>query len=313
MPVDRDGRVDVLVAHSIPGWSRRRVHDLFDSGAVRVNGQRARKGDHVRAGDVVAVDRSLLPSELAASPDLPVLLLYADAVLVAVYKPAGMPSVARRITDTDTVANFLVARFPELRDASPNPLEGGLLHRLDTATSGVLVAAHTRTAYEQLRPRFARTAIKDYLAVVHGSAPRTDRISLPIAHMPRRPRRMRACTDPADARTLGARPAETAYRTIAVGGGLSLLAIRIHTGVRHQIRVHLATTGHAIAGDELYGREAPDFEPFTRLMLHAYRIRVSQPERGLSLDCVAEIPREFTTVVGARGWRSPQSSDWDDL
>jgi hypothetical protein len=145
VPVDGDGRVDVLVSHAIAGWSRRRVHALFEHGAVRINGQRARKGDRVRAGDVVAVDQSFLPSELAASPQLPVGLLHVDASLVAVDKPAGMPSLARRITDTGTVANP-GRTFPELRDASPNPLEAGLLHRLDTVTSGVLVAARTRAA-----------------------------------------------------------------------------------------------------------------------------------------------------------------------
>jgi 23S rRNA pseudouridine1911/1915/1917 synthase len=313
IPVAREGRVDVLVSHAIAGWSRRRVHDLFGHGAVRINGQRARKGDRVRAGDRVTVDQSFLPSELAASPELPVAVLHADASLVAVDKPAGMPSIARRITDTDTVANFLVARFPELRDASPNPLEAGMLHRLDTATSGVLVAARTRAAYEQLRQRFVRTAIKDYLAVVHGLLARTDRISLPIAHMPRRPRRMRVCTNSADAHMLAARPAETTYRTIASDADYSLLAIRIRTGVRHQIRVHLASAGHPIVGDTLYGRPALDHDKAARLLLHAYRVRLPHPERAASFDCVAEIPREFAAVLSARRWRSPRSSDWDDL
>jgi 23S rRNA pseudouridine1911/1915/1917 synthase len=289
------------------------VQDLFERGAVRINGQRARKGDRVGAGDVVVVDQSFLPSQLAASPALPVILLHVDATLIAVDKPAGMPSIARRITDTDTVANFLVARFPALRDASPNRLEAGVLHRLDTDTSGVLVAARTSLAYAHLRPRFARTAVKDYLAIVRGSAPDADRISLPIAHMPRRPRRMRVCASAADAHLLAARPAETAYRTVASGVGDSLLAIRIRTGVRHQIRVHLAAAGRAILGDPLYGRAALDAGPATRLLLHAYRLRLPRSQLSAPLDCIAEIPREFAAVIAARGWRSPRPSDWDDL
>jgi 23S rRNA-/tRNA-specific pseudouridylate synthase len=124
---------------------------------------------------------------------------------------------------------------------------------------------------------------------------------------------MRVCTNPADARQLAARRAETTYRTIASAAGASLLAIRIHTGVRHQIRVHLAAVGRAIVGDPLYGRAALDPEPVTRLMLHAYRLRLPHPGQDVSLDCIAEIPREFFAVLAARRWRSPRSSDWDDL
>lgn len=313
VPVAADGRVDVLVSRAISGWSRRRIHDLFDRGAVRINGRRARKGDRVRAGDVVAVDESSMPEMLEAFPDLPVRVLHEDDSVIVVDKPAGMPSVARRTTDTGTLANFLVARFPELRAASPNPLEAGLIHRLDTATSGVLLAARTRAAYEQLRPSFARTALKDYVAVVRGTGPAMDRIAIPIAHVPRRPGRMRACEDPTLARELSARPAATAYRTIQSDAEGACLAIRIRTGVRHQIRVHLAAKGRAIVGDEIYDRDATNFETVARLFLHAYRLRLPHPKGTAPLDCVAQLPAEFAALIEARSWRTPRPSDWDDL
>jgi 23S rRNA pseudouridine1911/1915/1917 synthase len=313
LTVESDGRVDVLVSQAIAGWSRRRVHDLFDCGAVRINGRRARKGDRVRPGDIVTVDGSILPQALVAAPELSVRVLHEDENVIVVDKPAGMPSVARRTTDTDTVANFLVARFPEMRASSPNPLEAGLIHRLDTATSGVLLAARTRTAYERLRRTFAHTAVKDYVAVVRGSAPRRDRITLPIAHAPRRPRRMRACADELEARELSARAAETRYVTIQANASEACLALRISTGVRHQIRVHLAAKGRVIIGDDVYDRSASVQARAGRLLLHAYRLRLPHPDNGTPLDCIAELPSEFAAVLTARGWRIPRPADWDDL
>jgi 23S rRNA pseudouridine1911/1915/1917 synthase len=315
IPVEHDGRVDVLVLQAVAGWSRRRIHELFDQGAVRINGRRARKGDRVRSGDVVAVEQSPVRTTLAPSPELTVRVLHVDDRVVVVDKPAGMPCVARRATDIDTVANFLVARFPELREVGPNPLEAGLVHRLDSATSGVVLAARDRNAHAHLRSIFVRTAVKDYVAVVHGSGPAQDRITLPIAHMPRRPRRMCVCVGTVSARELSARRAETTYRTISSDTEGACLAVRIRTGVRHQIRVHLAAKRRAIVGDDLYDRNSRGEEKRerARLLLHAYRLRLRDPQHAIALDCTAELPNDFAAVLSARGWRAPQPSDWDDL
>lgn len=311
--VAHDARVDVLLVHAVTGMSRRRIHALFDGGAVLVNGRRARKGDPVHAGDIVTVDQTLLSGALRLEPDLPVRILIENDVVIAVDKPAGLASVARSTSDLGTLANFLIARFPDLRSASPNPLEAGLVHRLDTATSGVLLAARSPEAYQHFRRTFARTAIKDYVAVVRGTGPRVDRITTPIAHVPRRPRRMRVCTTPAVAKELSARSADTAYRAVQRDAEGAWLAVRIRTGVRHQIRVHLASVRLPVAGDPLYDTEATVAAPPARLLLHAYRLRLPQPLRGASLDIIAELPSDFAAVLVARGWRCPQPSDWDDL
>jgi 23S rRNA-/tRNA-specific pseudouridylate synthase len=187
------------------------------------------------------------------------------------------------------------------------------VHRLDSGTSGALLAARSRATYARLRSIFMRTAIKDYIAVVHGVRPPQDRITLPIAHMPRRPRRMCVCRDAANARALAARRAETIYRTIESDGDGALLAVRIRTGARHQIRVHLAAQGRAIIGDDLYDRANTSASPRSRLLLHAYRLRLRDSEQSIAIDCIAPLPDEFSAVLTARGWRSPRASDWDDL
>jgi 23S rRNA pseudouridine1911/1915/1917 synthase len=311
--VTADGRVDVFVVQTIAGLSRRHVHRLFEEGAVHINGRRARKGDRVHAGDVVTVEQATGPTEIRGEPELPVRVLCQDDAVVAVDKPSGMPSVAQNAGDSGTVANFLVARFPDLRRASPRPFDAGLVHRLDTATSGVLLAARSQQVYLALRRTFGHTATKDYVALVRGAGLPHGRITTPIGHVPRRSRRMRAYSDPTVARQVSARRADTAYRVVQSDPQGALLAVRIRSGVRHQIRVHLASIRRPVVGDDLYGPATPGTDREPRLLLHAYRLRLPHPTREAALDIVAELRGEFAAALSARGWRQPQPSDWDGL
>ena len=169
-----------------------------------------------------------------------------------------MPAVALRGEDLGTVANFLLAYAPDTLAAGGSPLEAGLVHRLDTGTSGVLLAARTAAAWRR-RARAISPAGGGRSATWPGStatspAPASRRE--PIAHHPRRPQAMRACPDAEQARALRARPALTRYRPLERRGGATLLAIEITTGVRHQIRVHLAAAGHPVHGDTALRRLA---------------------------------------------------------
>jgi len=298
-------RLDLFLTLTLEGCSRRQARELIDAGAVRVNGRRACKGQPVFSRDVVhvAVD-AREPVALAAQPDLPVRILYEDESVVAVDKPPGMPTHARRLHERGTVANFLVGRYPETRSASPNPLEAGLVHRLDTDTSGVMLAARTRVAYDALRRQFRERAVrKDYLALVAGDVAQSGTVNAPIAHRPRHARRMRACPDPESAQFLKARQAVTRYRPVTRLASATLLAVRIRTGVRHQIRVHLAWIGHPVLGDSLYAkRSGPVLSP-VRLFLHAYRVRLQHPDHSGPLIVKAPVPEDFQSVLDtlARG------------
>jgi 23S rRNA-/tRNA-specific pseudouridylate synthase len=123
---------------------------------------------------------------------------------------------------------------------------------------------------------------------------------------------MRAYGDPTVARQVSARRADTAYRVVQSGAEEALLAVRIRSGVRHQIRVHLASIRRPVVGDDLYG-PASGTNRETRLLLHAYRLHLPHPTRSAALDIVAELPVEFAAALSARGWRQPRPSDWDDL
>lgn len=293
------GRLDRFLVHHLSGCSRRQARLAIDAGAVLVNGRPGRKGQAVQSGDVVCADRTACAGTLTGQADLELPILYADAALIAVDKPAGMPTVALRADDRGTVANYLLAAYPELRGIGASAFECGLAHRLDTATSGVLVAGRTAEAWRHLRAQFRRRQIdKLYLAVVAGEVLCPGTLRLPIAHQPRRRRRMCVCRQPEQAVNLGARPAITRYRPLRRLRGATLLAIRIPTGVRHQIRVHLASFGHPLLGDTLYG-DASAAGASPRLLLHAARLGLAHPIDGRRVIVRSQLPADFQAAVPA--------------
>jgi 23S rRNA pseudouridine1911/1915/1917 synthase len=314
VPAGSPVRLDQFLIAQRAERSRRQARELIALGAVRVDGRPARKGQMVRSGQVVSISSTPGPVvELAAEPALDVEVLFADDALIAVNKPAGMPSTARRNDDRGCVANFLLGRFPELRTLGTNPLEAGLVHRLDTDTSGLLLAARTAQAHAALRRQFRNEAVdKYYLALVAGEVQRSRIITHPIAHMPRRPRRMRACTTPSTAAALGGRRAETTFWPFRRASGATLVAARMRTGVRHQVRVHLASAGHPVIGDPLYARRYTGLEA-PRLLLHAWQLRLTHPTQGRPLDLRVGIPADFRGVLTALPWLEGEPSQWSQI
>src|SRR5258708_4272392 len=186
-------------------------------------------------------------------------MVHADEPVVVADNPAGMPSHPLKPGEKGTAANALVGRFPELASVGPQPREGGLVHRLDTDTSGLLLAARTDAAHAMLRAQFiARTVEKGYLALVAGELHAGGEISLPLAHDPHDARKMRAASDAEYAEAHGARPAVTRFEPVERRGGFTLLEVEMATGVMHQIRAHLAFIRHALAGDPHHSGPARD-------------------------------------------------------
>lgn len=243
--VDVGGRLDAVVRRLRPDLSRRLVRTLVADGLVRVNGRRAAKGTAVRPGDVVEVAAL---EGVAPEPETPLHVLYEDDALIAVDKPGGMRGHALDPRQPGTVAGALVARYPELATVG-DPLSGGLVHRLDTGTSGVLVAARTPASHATLRAAFRRhEVVKRYVAVVAGVPVAGTVVDAALAHDPADRRRMRTAR-PGDR----AWPAETRVRAVEAHGDRARVEIEIRSGVTHQVRVHLAALGHPILNDRLYG------------------------------------------------------------
>lgn len=279
-------RLDWIVACHFPDASRRRVIALFDDGAVRIDGRRARKGDRARVGAEVVVARSPITEDdlrVVADPDAGARLevLHLDDAIVVVSKPPGMPSQPLRAGERGTAASGLVARFPECATASEDARDGGLVHRLDIGTSGVLVAARTRASWLALRAAFGAGAVaKDYLALVE-QPPVSRECDAPLAQ-----RGKRVVVDHTDGLD-----AHTSWQLVRRLGERALLRCQATTGRMHQVRAHLAACGAPIVGDVLYGGGAmPELVDF---FLHAAVVRLP----GLTVE--AALPDDRSAVLAA--------------
>jgi 23S rRNA pseudouridine1911/1915/1917 synthase len=187
------------------------------------------------------------PAPSETSPVLDLTVVYEDTSLIAVDKPPGVPTTIGK-TPGPTVAGSLLARFPDMA-AIDARRSAGLVHRLDTGTSGLLLAARNPETYGRLRHEFARKAIvKEYLAVVRGRVDRPQVVSQPLARHPRRRDRMVV------ARTgVRAWAARTEVAPLISDDDLSVVRLVMRTGVTHQLRLHLALLGHPVLGDGRYG------------------------------------------------------------
>lgn len=295
-------RADVFLAEHVPGWSRRTAQRALAAGAVvRVTSQaqatrRLRKGDLVQTGDVLEVDPSWVGTPQAQpNPHLHLPIVYEDDDILIVDKPAGISSVSLRRTDRMTVASFLVAHDPAL-DSVGSPLEGGLVHRLDTQTSGLLLAAKTAESHRHLRQQLREHVVeKEYLAVVHGEVRSPGWITTAIAHDRQRRDRMRVVEGAGVGRAAHTTYKPITQRSLARADGkaeaCTLLQVQIATGVMHQIRVHLASIGHPVVGDRLYGSsvELPD----GRHLLHASRLAFLHPRTGERVEAQSPAPESF--------------------
>jgi 23S rRNA pseudouridine1911/1915/1917 synthase len=294
-------RLDVVVGEVL-GLSRARVKSLFETGAVRVDGRRPSKGDRATAGARVEVELTEEAPALVPEPLLPLSVLYEDAWLLALDKPAGMPSHPLKPGETGTAANALVARFPEVATAGEDPREGGLVHRLDIETSGVLLAARDRESWEAVRALFHERAVdKRYWALVAGPIGDEGTIELPLRH--KGETRVEPALDGGEA----GRDALSHFRVLHRAGELTLVEVRILTGVLHQVRAHLAAIGAPVVGDALYGgRPLPGL---TRFFLHARSLGLVHPRTASAIHVQSPLPEELVSVLAANSLAAPSGVD----
>ena len=291
-------RLDLFVGEQLK-LSRSKVKALFEADAVRLEGRRAKKGDMVAAGQTVLVKEiEEAPRAATAEPLAPLVVLHVDEALVFIDKQAGMPSHPLVPGETGTVANALVARYPECVAAGLDEREGGLCHRLDTETSGVLLAARTRLAWEKMREAFSGSgADKRYLALVTGPLADEGEIELALSHHGERVR-------PAAGGGSDARDAHSKFTVLGRSGEYALVEVQILTGVMHQVRAHLAAVGASIVGDALYGgRPEPGLN---RFFLHARSLQITHPITGVKLKVDSPLPEELAAVLRAHGLDAPR-------
>jgi 23S rRNA pseudouridine1911/1915/1917 synthase len=283
-------RIDRFVRHAGRAGSRKALTEQLEAGVIRVNGARIKKGHRLRSGDVVS-GPALHAGGALPDPEMPLDLLYEDAALVVVNKPAGVPSHPLRADERGTLASALVARFPEMASIGYRPLEPGILHRLDTQTSGVLLAARDAQTFSALSLAHKRGEIdKRYLALCSGRLQAPQHIE---AYLAADRKRVRV----SDEMLEGSRPIETDLVRAESYGEMSLVEVRVPYAARHQVRAQLAALGHPIAGDTLYG--GLELPGLARHFLHASEIEFPHPARRERTRVKAELPADLQAALEA--------------
>lgn len=282
---DAGTRLDVFLARVVDGVSRSLVSALVKDGRVLVNGRLEKPAYRLAPGDTVRVDLVMPPSLSAEPEDIPLRVVYEDADVAVIDKPAGLVVHPAPGHEGGTLANALTSRFPQTKQTGAEH-RPGIVHRLDKDTSGLIAVALSPRGQASLQEQIAaRTAGRVYLALAGGRVlPARGVIDAPVGRDPGDRKRMAT-------HGASARPARTGYVVREYLPGWSYLEASLQTGRTHQIRVHFAALGHPLAGDVTYGGAA--IPGLDRQFLHAHRLSFHSPSTGELLTFESELPGDL--------------------
>ena len=271
--------------------SRREAWRALEAGLVAVDGKKVSvrgKGTSLEAGRIVTV--ASLASLTTIVPDgyAPLTVLFEGEGCLAVDKPPGVPVMPQAPFERGTLLNRVVARYPQLQGVGEGGLKSGVVHRIDTDTSGALLLATTEEKWHQLRTAFTERRVeKTYRALVHGRLEGKARETMTLVVARHRPAKVRVVTgDEAD--TSSARVCTLTWRALETFQNATLVEVNLKTGFLHQIRVMFAHKGHPVLGDEVYGTATTDV---LRQMLHASRLEVGE------ITAHSPDPADFAAVL----------------
>lgn len=276
VPIEEAGRrLDQFVATQLPDVSRAYIQKLLSQGKITVNGDQEKAGYKLKAEDEIAVDYDT-SENIVPVIDLPI--IYEDGDCIVINKPAGVLTHALSVHGNEpSVASFIRTKVQGIDGE-----RAGIVHRLDRATSGVIIGAKSQAALSWLQKQFAQRKVKKtYVALVEGTPKQPEAtIDMPIQRNPKAPATFRVGPN--------GKPAVTDYKTLEEGPNYSLLQLQPQTGRTHQLRVHLQKIDHPIVGDPLYG----DGTFGDRLFLHAESLEITLPNRVRKVFH-APLPSEF--------------------
>jgi 23S rRNA pseudouridine1911/1915/1917 synthase len=263
----------------LPELNRSTIQKLIQGGDITVNSATVKTGYKLRLGDILEINYAPTTQESIATIELPI--LYEDDDCIVINKPVGLLTHSKGAFNPEpTIATFIASKLTGLVGD-----RAGIVHRLDRATSGVIICAKNPEALSWLQKQFAqRRTKKTYYAAIEGQLePKQAIIDMPIERNPKSPKRFRVGR--------AGKSAQTAYKVIKTNGAYSLVELKPVTGRTHQIRVHLKQLGHPIVGDVLY-----DGKEYERLMLHAASLELTLPNRERKVFS-ARVPSEFNAIM----------------
>lgn len=279
-------RLDVFLSEKIKRLTRSQIQRIIEEKGVKVNGIFRKPSYRLKSGEKVEIEFEIKEPEEVKAEDIPINLIYSDEHVLVINKASGMvvhPGAGNR---KHTLVNALLYHFPEIKEIGPKD-RPGIVHRLDKETSGLMVVARTLDAYFELQRQFkSREVEKHYLGLVWGRLPNKEgKISLPIGRHIKHGERI-------SVKTKKPREAETRFSVVEEHENFNLLEIRPITGRTHQIRVHLAATGHPLAGDSRYGRRKTKTS-LQRLFLHASFLSFIHPGTEKRVEFFSPLPQDL--------------------
>jgi 23S rRNA pseudouridine1911/1915/1917 synthase len=285
---DKQGeRLDKYVCQQHPELSRSHVQKLITEGYITVNDQRGKPGLRLSKGDRLKLVIPPAPPSRLVPEAMPLNIIYEDADLLVVDKPAGLTVHPAPGHPSHTLVNAILSHFPHLADIGDS-LRPGVVHRLDKDTSGVMLVAKNSAAQADLAQQFrSHSVTKAYLVLVKGKlTPENGVIEADIGRDPRNRKRMAVVAE--------GREARTEYRVVKYIGDYTLLEVRTETGRTHQIRVHLAAIGFPVVGDKVYGVKSPYL---SRQFMHACRLGFKLPSSGEYVEFKSELPPDLAQAL----------------
>ncbi|MFW6131439.1 MAG: RluA family pseudouridine synthase [Candidatus Aminicenantaceae bacterium] len=283
---DAEQRLDIFLNNEIEELTRSQIKKLIDNKKVKVNGVDRKSSYKVKNRDLVEITYELSENTDIQPVNMDLNLIYEDEDIIVIDKCSGMVTHPGSGHRTDTLVNALIYNFPDIREVG-NLERPGIVHRLDKETSGVMVVARNQEAYRSLKWQFKNREIdKYYIGLVWGRMPeKRNKISLPLGRHAKHSIKF-------SIKSKKPRDAETIYSVLEVYKDYSLLELKPITGRTHQIRVHLSSIGHPIAGDKLYGRKKIR-KRCPRLFLHAARLAIKHPVSNLWREFSSSLPEDL--------------------
>lgn len=303
LTVDEDGggsRLDSYIAAACGEFSRSAAAKLMSAGCVSVSGRIESKNYRVVPGDVIILSVPDVKPMSAAPEDIPLDVVYEDDDIIVINKPSGMVVHPAAGNPDHTLVNALMAHCGDSLSGIGGELRPGIVHRIDKDTSGLLVVAKNDNAHRELSSQLAGHHIsREYRALVNGGfSTDSGKIDLPIGRSPSDRKKMAVIRD----ETKRSRNAVTHYRVLERFGGISYLSLQLETGRTHQIRVHMASCGHPLIGDSVYGRADSRFERehaslISGQCLHAISLTFTHPSSGEVMTFHAPLPQNFEKLL----------------
>jgi len=285
------GRLDTQIARQFPEFSRSRIQGLIIDGHITLDGMRAKPASRLKAGQKVSMAIPETLQDRVEPQDIHLEVVYQDADVLVVDKPAGLTVHPGPGHSDGTLANAVLSMFPDLKGVGEAE-RPGIVHRLDKNTSGLLVVAKSQHAYVSLTGQLkARKFTKVYLALVDGRlTPPEAVIEASIGRDPNHRQRM--------AVVAAGRDALTRYKTVSAYEKFTLVEVRPETGRTHQIRVHFSAVGHPLVGDGTYGKRNLGLD---RHFLHAGVLGFRLPSSGDQVEFQSVLPSELRAFLDALG------------